>query len=311
MRRLSSPFLRGGNLRDSLGTTLNGLLERISPQERRAIREAVRAEALSRGIVYYDDDNQPKPTPVLLRPRVLGGNQRAYLHRVTRILEHAYMKLLALWQRDAAVREILPLNEREARWIRELHDPAAQVEVFFGRFDASTDFGSYDWLKSTQFFEFNPLGAGGTYVAPTVDDIILRHVAPALRREAPTLLLESNDDPRRVLLEVMADHARLLVAHLGENLAMRDFRKHTSWYLTGYPVGGEVRRQFSGVSTISELEDLIAALDSSIRIVEGGERIRRGHTNGPIRVALPAGYLDHLDDLVVPDDSDVMALSGG
>ncbi len=110
---------------------------------------------------------------------------------------------------------------------------------------------------------------------------------------------------------VMAEHARLLVGHLGEGLAMRDFRKHTSWYLTGYPVGGEVRRTFSGVSTYSELEDLIAALDPTLRIVEGGERIRRGHTNGPIRVALPAGYLDHLDDLTVPDDADVMALSGG
>ena len=210
MRRLASPFLRGGNLRDSLGTTLNGLLERISPQERRSLREAVRAEALARGVVYYDDDNQPKPTPLLLRPRVLGGNQRAYLHRATRILEHAYMKLLELWERDPRVREILPLTERETRWMRELREPSAQVEVFFGRFDASTDFGSHDWLKSTQFFEFNPLGAGGTYLAPTVDDIILRHVAPALRRVAPTLLLECNDDPRRVLLEVLADHARHL-----------------------------------------------------------------------------------------------------
>ena len=110
---------------------------------------------------------------------------------------------------------------------------------------------------------------------------------------------------------VMADHARLLVGHLGEGLAMRDFRKHTSWYLTGYPVGGEVRKRFSGVSTYTELEDLIAALDPTIRLVDGGERIRRGHTNGPIRVALPFGYLDHLDDLTVPDDADVMALSGG
>jgi hypothetical protein len=59
------------------------------------------------------------------------------------------------------------------------------------------------------------------------------------------------------------------------------------------------------------LEDLIAALDSSMRIVAGGERIRRGHTNGPIRVALPDGYLGHLDDLTVPDDGHVMALSGG
>ncbi|HUR28714.1 MAG TPA: hypothetical protein VM509_11050, partial [Planctomycetota bacterium] len=167
------------------------------------------AEALARGVVYYDDDNQPRATPLLLRPRVLGGNQRAYLHRVTRILEHAYMKLLALWEQVPAVREILPLTERETRWIRELHAPG-HVEMFFGRFDASTDFGSHDWIKSTQFFEFNPLGAGGTYLAPTVEDIILHHVGPALRRVAPTLLLEPNDDPRRVLLEIMADHARHL-----------------------------------------------------------------------------------------------------
>jgi nifR3 family TIM-barrel protein len=111
--------------------------------------------------------------------------------------------------------------------------------------------------------------------------------------------------------EVMYRHAALLVDHLGPELALRDFRKHASWYLTGYPVGGDVRRCFAMVSTLDELADLIAAVDPTTSIVEGGERIRRGHTNGPIRVALPAGYLDHLDDLTVPDDSDVMAVSGG
>ena len=110
---------------------------------------------------------------------------------------------------------------------------------------------------------------------------------------------------------VMADHARLLLDHLGPALAMRDFRKHTSWYFTGYPVGGEVRRRFSNIDTIGELADLIALLDPTMTIVDGGERIRRGHTNGPIRVALPEGYLNHLDDLTVPDDGHVMALSGG
>ena len=58
-------------------------------------------------------------------------------------------------------------------------------------------------------------------------------------------------------------------AHLGEELAMRDFRKHTSWYLTGYPVGGEVRRRFANVSTLGELDDLIAALDPAIALVDG------------------------------------------
>ena len=128
---------------------------------------------------------------------------------------------------------------------------------------------------------------------------VLNGLAPA-----PTPLLAA-------VVETMAHHARLLAEHLGENLAMRDFRKHTSWYLTGYPVGGEVRRRFSNVSTLAELDDLIAALDLTLAVVPGGERIRRGHTNGPIRVALPAGYLDDPDDATPPDDADVMALSGG
>jgi nifR3 family TIM-barrel protein len=116
---------------------------------------------------------------------------------------------------------------------------------------------------------------------------------------------------------VMVDHARLLVDHLGERHAMRDFRKHTGWYISGYPVGPEVRRRFSMVATLMELEDIVAELDPDAAIVEGGERIKRGHTNGPIKVSLPDGWLDGrrrdelLDDVTVPDDDRVVALSGG
>ena len=109
----------------------------------------------------------------------------------------------------------------------------------------------------------------------------------------------------------MADHCRLLAEHLGEDHAVRDFRKHTSWYLTGYPVGGEARGNFSKINSLAELDHLIEALDPALVVVPGGERIRRGHTNGPIRVILPDGFLDDLDDATPPDDAHVMALSGG
>jgi nifR3 family TIM-barrel protein len=125
--------------------------------------------------------------------------------------------------------------------------------------------------------------------------------------------------PLGVALDVMSDHARALVAHHaddgGEQLAMRTFRKHASWYLTGYPVGSEARRRFAQVSSLAELDDLAAGLDPTLVVVPGGERIRRGHTNGPIKVALPDGFLDDPGalehDVAVPDDDDVMALSGG
>jgi len=119
---------------------------------------------------------------------------------------------------------------------------------------------------------------------------------------------------------IMAEHVRSLSAHFptddaGIDRGVRDFRKHVSWYLTGYPVGGEIRARLAMASSVSEVDDLLgemlAANGSDLTVVAGGERIRRGKTNGPIRVALPDGYLDHLDDMCVPDDNDVMALSGG
>jgi nifR3 family TIM-barrel protein len=118
-----------------------------------------------------------------------------------------------------------------------------------------------------------------------------------------------------VVVEAMRRHARLLAdhfeAHGGEPFAMRDFRKHTNWYVSGYPVGPEVRRRLSQISSLVELDEILDELDPSIEMVDGGERIKRGHTNGPIRVSLPEHFLDDRDELVIPDDSDVMALSGG
>jgi hypothetical protein len=68
------------------------------------------------------------------------------------------------------------------------------------------------------------------------------------------------------------------------------------------------------VAIIAELEQLLAELDRSAQIVEGGARIRRGHTNGPIKVALPEGFLtadDADSDITIPDDAREMAISGG
>jgi nifR3 family TIM-barrel protein len=112
------------------------------------------------------------------------------------------------------------------------------------------------------------------------------------------------------VVDVMAAHAIDLVDHHGsEHTAMREFRKHTAWYLTGYPVGPEARRRLAMVSTLVELDDLLAGLDRDLTVVPGGDRIRRGHTSGPIRVSLPDRFFD--DELAIPDDADVLALSGG
>jgi nifR3 family TIM-barrel protein len=114
---------------------------------------------------------------------------------------------------------------------------------------------------------------------------------------------------------VMREHAALLVEHIGGQRGVVELRKHAGWYLTGYPVGGEMRRRLGMVSTLDELDDELARLDPALELVAGGARLKRGHTNGPIAVALPDGYLDDraawLDDPSLPDDAIAAALSGG
>ena len=59
--------------------------------------------------------------------------------------------------------------------------------------------------------------------------------------------------------DVMRDHATRLVDWSGEVGGMKSFRKHASWYLTGYPVGGALRRQAGLVATLTDLERVARA----------------------------------------------------
>ena len=109
----------------------------------------------------------------------------------------------------------------------------------------------------------------------------------------------------------MLTHASLLCeARGGEEAAMRDFRKHVGWYLTGFPIGGERRRVLGMVATRAELEAGLAELDGSLPYPEGAARTVRGHSQGPKPVALPPGWLDRVDDPRPPVGGDEL-VSGG
>lgn len=110
--------------------------------------------------------------------------------------------------------------------------------------------------------------------------------------------------------EVMRRHARLLIDQAGETGAMRDFRKHTGWYVAGYPVGAEARRRLSTVATWSELDGLLAALDPEAELPPEARRLPRGHTDGPRPVALPERWLETRDDPRPPAGAELL-VSGG
>ena len=117
--------------------------------------------------------------------------------------------------------------------------------------------------------------------------------------------------PLGVVADAMRTHVRLLVeSFTDESSGVRDFRKHVGWYLTGYPVGGEVRRAMALASTLAELDDMLDALDPSLLPHPDAARAKRGHTHGPRPVALPYGWLESADSTDVPAGAELL-VSGG
>ena len=113
------------------------------------------------------------------------------------------------------------------------------------------------------------------------------------------------------VLDTMAEHAQLLVDWFGVHHGIRSFRKHTGWYLKGFPVGSELRSDLHRVESVWDLQRLTEHLDRDTPYPDGVGEMRRGHTNGPRRVRLPHGWLDDPDDAPHLDDAAAVAVSGG
>lgn len=57
--------------------------------------------------------------------------------------------------------------------------------------------------------------------------------------------------------QMILRHAELLVAFKGEYTAMREMRKHVSWYTAGYPHSAALRNEINLVETMEELTELV------------------------------------------------------
>jgi nifR3 family TIM-barrel protein len=97
----------------------------------------------------------------------------------------------------------------------------------------------------------------------------------------------------------MRRHAVLLCENMGPDKGIRDIRKHIAWYLKGFPVGSELRRRLGLVSSIDELDELLAQLENDQPFPTDADG-PRGRQGSPGRVVLPEHWLDDPDDPSVP-----------
>ena len=88
-------------------------------------------------------------------------------------------------------------------------------------------------------------------------------------------------------------HAELLVEFFeDEDRGCRDIRKHVAWYFKGYPVGGDTRARLATVSSLTEIDDLLATLDLDSPYPGAAAEGQRGRAGSPKRPALPENWLD-------------------
>ena len=95
----------------------------------------------------------------------------------------------------------------------------------------------------------------------------------------------------------MREHAARLVEWSDEVHGVRDFRKHTGWYLHGYAVGAEARGRLQRVSSLAELGSVLDSLDPDLELPPEQVGSPAGHQHGPKPVTLPSGFLDDPDNL--------------
>jgi nifR3 family TIM-barrel protein len=109
---------------------------------------------------------------------------------------------------------------------------------------------------------------------------------------------------------VMRRHAGLMVEWMGEDKGCRELRKHVSWYLKGFAVGGDLRMRLGMVSSLAELAELLGGLDVTQPFPAQSVGAPRGRLGSPRRVVLPDGWLADTAYGHVGADAE-LATSGG
>lgn len=86
---------------------------------------------------------------------------------------------------------------------------------------------------------------------------------PWIFRQVAAHLERGEIVPKPTITEVrqmMLEHAKLQLAVKGEYTAVREMRKHISWYTAGYPDSARLRQRVNLIESYEELYDMIATI---------------------------------------------------
>jgi nifR3 family TIM-barrel protein len=108
-----------------------------------------------------------------------------------------------------------------------------------------------------------------------------------------------------VVVDIMLQHAELMVAWIGERPAIRAFRRHATWYTKGFRNSAPLRQRLMQITTLPELRQAVVDVDRSLAFPPDSMRVPRGKSSGTQDVSLPDGYLENRWDTTVPEAEDI------
>ena len=113
------------------------------------------------------------------------------------------------------------------------------------------------------------------------------------------------------IVEIMLEHATLLSNWFGERMAMRSFRRHSTWYTKGFRGSAELRQRLMQIATLADLRQALEGVDGSQPFPPSAMRVPRGKGSGTQAVSLPENYLLNRDDATPPGADAEDEFSGG
>lgn len=239
--------------------------------------------------------------PVTLKFRVGADDKHQTFLDTGRIAEDLGAASVALHARTAE-----QLYSGEANWtkIEALKQSVTSIPVF-GNGDIWEPWDALRMMRST--------GCDGVVVGRGClgRPWLFRDLASVFGITSESGGQEPTDPPvLRDVCETMIRHAGLLIDWAGPQ-GIKDFRKHTSWYLKGYATGPAARHALKMIESLDDLKLCLSDLNSDLSLDPESLRIPRSHRSGPRKVALPEGWLDNPDDVTPPPAEAEVLVSGG
>lgn len=171
--------------------------------------------APSSGLTYVDDEGRTEVITLTLRPRLLSRQRRRILWRTLRVLDGAFQKVPSLYFQNVSLAPLFPFSPRELDWISMMKEPSYRPGRIASRWDANTTFGNEDWKQGSSFFEVNGVGVGGMWYGPASAELALKTVVPELQKIDPHFRPFSDQEMRRLLLDLLLTQRKKIGATRG------------------------------------------------------------------------------------------------